>query len=283
MSTQASPLFSVIVAVYNGGATLQRCIDSVAAQNFHDKELIIIDGGSTDDTIDIIRDNEDAIASAVSEPDDGIYHAWNKAVARARGEWLLFLGADDYLWDPHVLSTMACQLVRIPPTVRVVYGRVVYQSIRGESLYTQGEPWIVAKRRFNQLMSLPHQGVFHNASLFREHGTFDQSFRIAGDYEFLLRELKDRDAIFLPIEIAAMGQGGLSSDRTHSMTILRELRRAQRSHGLGWPGPYWVMALLRVQLRRLLWSFVGERHARRMLDYGRAIMGQRAHWTKNAR
>jgi glycosyltransferase involved in cell wall biosynthesis len=82
----SKPLISVIVAVYNGAKTLQRCIDSVSDQTYPNKELIIIDGGSTDGTIEIIRSNQDQITYWQSEPDNGIYHAWNKALDHASGD-----------------------------------------------------------------------------------------------------------------------------------------------------------------------------------------------------
>jgi glycosyltransferase involved in cell wall biosynthesis len=93
-------MISVIVAVFNGAKTLQQCIDSVAGQTYPHKELIVIDGGSIDGTREILEGDATKLAYWVSEPDRGIYHAWNKALARARGDWICFLGADDYLWSP---------------------------------------------------------------------------------------------------------------------------------------------------------------------------------------
>ena len=96
------PKISIIVAVYNSKKTLQRCIDSVFSQTYPHKELIIIDGGSTDGTVDILRANNDKITYWKSEPDNGIYQAWNKALDHAKSDWICFLGADDYLWKPKV-------------------------------------------------------------------------------------------------------------------------------------------------------------------------------------
>ena len=90
------PLISIIVAVYNGEKTLQRCIDSVFSQTYPHKELIIIDGGSTDGTVDILQTNNDKITYWKSEPDNGIYQAWNKALDHAKSDWICFLGSDDY-------------------------------------------------------------------------------------------------------------------------------------------------------------------------------------------
>ncbi len=93
---------TVIVVVLNGAKTLQRCIDSVADQAYSNKELIIIDGGSVDRTLETIELNAPLIDCWLSEPDRGIYHAMNKGVDRASGEWIIFLGADDFLMTPDV-------------------------------------------------------------------------------------------------------------------------------------------------------------------------------------
>lgn len=88
----SKPVTSVIVAVYNGAKTLQRCIDSVSNQTYPQKELIIIDGGSADGTVDILRVNNDKIAYWKFKPDRGIYHAWNKALDHVQGAWIYFWG-----------------------------------------------------------------------------------------------------------------------------------------------------------------------------------------------
>ena len=190
------PTISVIISVLNGSNTLQRCLDSVVAQTYPHVELIAIDGGSTDSTPEILRRNARELAYWLSEPDRGIYHAWNKGLAHARGEWITFLGADDYLWTSDVLERLSEVLIKAYPPIRVVYGQVVVINRLGEQMLHAGEEWGSVKHRFRQIMSVPHPGLMHHRSLFEEHGTFDESFRIAGDYDLLLRELWDNDARF---------------------------------------------------------------------------------------
>lgn len=276
-----SPLITVIVAVYNHVRTLQQCIDSVAQQTYPNKELIIIDGGSNDGTAEVIKSNNNKIAYWISEPDHGIYNAWNKGLAQAHGEWICFLGADDYFWDALVLERMAAQLVMVPPGIRVAYGRIMLLNNKGENLYPIGGPWKKVKERFKQIMCVPHPALMHRRSLFEQHGNFDESFSIAGDYELLLRELKTADAFFIPdIILAAMRQGGVSSDPANSLVGIRELRAAQRKNGQRWPGRIWLTAMANAYIRLLLWNLLGEHAARKMLDLGRRIMGLPAFWTK---
>jgi glycosyltransferase involved in cell wall biosynthesis len=281
VNQKSAPLISIIVAVFNGNTTLQQCIDSVAQQTYPNKELIIIDGGSKDGTVDVLRANKKWITYWISEPDRGIYNAWNKGLDQATGEWICFLGADDFFWNSQVLQQMAEHLTKLPPSIRVAYGQIMLINVDGESLYPVGESWGKIKRSFRQIMCIPHQGVMHRRSLFKLHGKFDETFQIAGDYELLLRELKAADASFMPnIVITAMRQGGVSSSPQNSLALFREVRRAQRMHGLWLPSRIWLVVVARTYLRLLMWKFFGERLARKLLDIGRRIMGLPPFWTK---
>jgi glycosyltransferase involved in cell wall biosynthesis len=275
------PFISVIVSVLNGRATLQRCLDSVAGQSYASRELIVIDGASTDGSVEMIQRNAAVIAYWESESDRGMYHAFNKALARARGEWIYFLGADDYLWQPDVLERMAPHLERAAPDCRIVYSQAAFVSERGQTLEILGRPWREFRHRFLQGFMLPHQAVFHRRSLFEARGPFDESFKDGGDYEMLLRELKTGDALFVPgILVAGYQFGGGSSTPKNSLKILRIVRKAQRLNGIRFPGLYWYGSAARTLLRVALWKVLGERTAKRVLDWGRALLGKPAFWTR---
>lgn len=281
MSYQDTPLITIIIAVFNGVKTLQQCIDSVAQQTYPNKELIVIDGGSRDGTVDLLKENQEHISYWVSEPDQGIYNAWNKGLVQTNGDWICFVGADDYFWDPLVLEKMARQLALTPPNIRVVYGQVMLLTSDGVSLHSIGEPWGEVMNRFKHMMSIPHQGVMHRSTLFELHGVFNESFRIVGDYELLLRELNANNAVFVSdVIVTGMRQGGISSNPEHSLTVLREMRRAQVMHGRKWPGRVWMLALLRIYIRLLLWKVLGDKLTRKVLDFGRRMMGLPEYWTK---
>lgn len=271
-----------MVATYNGAATLQQCINSIALQTYQHKELIVIDGGSTDGTVELLKTSQQKITYWVSEPDRGIYHAWNKALPRARGEWICFLGADDHFWDEHVLTRMAEELAKLLPEIRVAYGQIMLLNGGGERLYAVGEPWERLRQRFLKSMCIPHPGMMHRRSLFEEHGGFDESFRIAGDYELLLRELKTADAAFIPnLVTVGMRQGkGESSHPAATLRVLQETRRAQRMHGQRLPSRSWFFSVTKAYFRLLLWHVFGEPIARKTLDFGRRLLGQPAYWTR---
>src|SRR5690606_35184894 len=137
--TESKPLLTVIVAVFNGARTLQQCIDSVAQQTYKNKELIIIDGGSQDGTVDVLKKNSEEISYWISEPDRGIYNAWNKGLLQAKADWIFFLGADDYLWDSNVMSRIEDHLRCVETSVRVAYGKVMLLSEDGKIIHAVGE------------------------------------------------------------------------------------------------------------------------------------------------
>ena len=278
---KSSPLITVIVAVFNGAKTLQQCIDSVITQTYPDKELIIIDGASKDGTVGLLEVNQEHINYWISEPDKGIYNAWNKVLSQANGEWICFLGADDFFWNTQVLERVSIQLQMIPPDIRVAYSQIVLLNKDGEALYPIGEPWGKIKDRFKQFMCIPHQGVMHRRSLFGQHGKFDESFRIAGDYELLMRELKTGDAVFIPDLITVgMRQGGISSDPANTLVTMREFRLAQQMHGQRLPSLIWLAAMARVYVRLLLWRILGEGVTRKVFDQYRRMRGLPSYWTK---
>jgi len=268
MYHKSAPLISIIVAVFNGAKTLQQCTDSIVQQTYPNKELIIIDGGSKDGTVDLLKANRKQISYWISESDRGIYNAFNKGLAQAKGEWICFLGADDYFWDSNVLERMSEHLERLPSSIRVAYGQVMIVNPEGEKICLLGEPWEKRGDRFMQIiLFIPHQGVMHRRNLFEQHGQFDESFQITGDNELLLRELKTADAFFIPgIIITAMRQGGISSELASSLLVMRETRYAAKMHSQRLPRWYWLMAMVKAYIKLLLWSMLGKRLVMKLLN-----------------
>ncbi len=249
---------TVIIAVLNAAKTLERCIRSVVDQNFPDKELILIDGGSTDRSVNIIQTWESDIAWWKSEPDNGIYHAWNKALTHATGEWICFLGADDYFWNKHVLTDLYPYLEQAALSgIRVVYGQSARVDRHGNVVKIQGKPWEKIAWIMRHGMTMQHTGLMHHRSLFDQHGLFDSTFRIAGDYEFLLRELKNGQALYVDsIRTVACQVGGAAD----SSNILhhKEVFRARKMNGLSSFSLIWTIVFTRAILRHLYRKFLNK-------------------------
>ncbi|CAN5671976.1 N/A [soil metagenome] len=221
----------MVVAVRDSVQALPRCLDSIIGQNDAEVDLVVIDGASTDGTVELLEARSGEIGSWVSEPDRGVYDAWNKALDHARGDWLCFLGSDDRFAEKDVLARMAPHLAAKP--ARVVYGITQVMDEAGMPKGSMGIPWEEARPALDRRMSLPNPSTFFHRDLFRDHGRFDARFRIAGDYEFLLRELATQAAFFVPdVVVTIMGAGGLSQAPRNRPLSLREGARARRLNGL---------------------------------------------------
>ena len=274
-------LISVIVPVFNAAESLEQCIQSVASQTLADKELIIIDGGSTDGSQKIVASFGKKIAFSVSEPDRGVYDAFNKGIRHSTGDWLFFFGADDFFSDPTALERVAAHLNAVEPQIRIVYGQVGLLGSDDEVLRFLCEPWHSAKKKFTAFMPISHQGVFHRRSLFEELGLFDVSFRLAGDYEFLLREFESHEAKFIPDTIVAMHRSGGLSGRPENETLaMCELRRAQKLRGIGFPRPAWLVRYLAAWVQRGLSAILGPEAGHAATDFLRKLVGKKPHWSK---
>lgn len=239
------PLITIIVAVLNRTATAKQCLESIVAQDYPAKELIVMDGGSTDGTLSVLEKYRARMAYFESAPDRGIYHAWNKALGHACGEWVCFLGADDFFWSAHALTELEPFLLDAAGRgIRVVYGQVVKVDKEGSILRVEGKPWEKIKWLMPHGMPLPHPGLMHHRSLFQIHGVFDDSFRIAGDYDLLLRELRKGEALHVP-EVRVVGSevGGIAD----SLKLLshKEVSKARQKNGL----PSWTWISLAVYAR----------------------------------
>ena len=281
IESESQTSFTVIIAVYNNVESLERCIKSFVDQDYAKKELIIIDGKSTDGTVDIIRNNHDNIAYWESEPDSGIYHAFNKGVSHATGEWIIFLGSDDYFCNSDVLSNVAEKLALNSNSVRLVYGRVAMVSAKGEVLQIMNKSWEKSKYNFLQFCNINHQGVFHHYSLFKEKGLFDESFRYAGDYELLLRELKDNDAYFLADNIIAYMQiEGVSSSPENYLKVYKEFYTARSKNAV--KGIPWLLVFLflTAYIRLTIIKIVGNQITNKITDLYRKLAGRPPLWTK---
>jgi len=139
----ARPEISVVIGVKNGAATLRHCLDSIAVQDVAERETIVIDSASTDGTRELLEANVRAgkVSEFVSEPDRGLYEAWNKGVRRSRGEWVCFLGCDDAFHDPSALRHLLAAARLACAGAPIVYGLVNRVTANGVLAETWGGPW----------------------------------------------------------------------------------------------------------------------------------------------
>lgn len=206
-TNQDRPMISIVLGVLNGGSMLEHLIDSFCGQTLERKELVVMDGGSTDDTVSILQRRAADIASWASEPDRGLYDAWNKALARCRGEYIGFVGCDDQFADPGVLERLAnhASSAGRPELVCSLNALVDPQ---GKFLRTIGAPWNWAGMK--RSMNLAHSCLLHRADLFEKHGRFTTEYKIGADYDFLLRLGPNTRASFVEQITVRVGADGMS-------------------------------------------------------------------------
>lgn len=229
------PKVSVVTVVRNAATTLQEAIDSVLGQDYPHLEHIVIDGGSTDGTLDILRRNAARLASWTSEPDGGIYEAMNKGAARATGDWVVFLNADDAFYDPRAVRAVFTAAASELEGKLVVYGDSMLRFEHGPARLRRSKPL----RGLRCKMPFSHQGAFVRTELLGRR-PFDTHFRLAGDYDFF-RDVYARygEGAFLsrPVCVSYFRVGGATYrdvDARHR-EVLEIIRRYER----GLARSYW--------------------------------------------
>jgi len=215
------PLISVLTVVFNNVKTIEDTIKSVMGQTYDNVEYIIIDGGSTDGTIDIIKKYEGKIDYWVSEPDHGLYDAMNKGIAGSKGEWIHILNSDDYYINDSVLQNVV-------PYLQEPGKQFYYFAMNLENKGTV----TVQKYPFNVLnylklfysAYLPHPTMFIAREQYHTAGVFDIKFKIAADHDLILRLCRCYKPIYVDIPIVLMRGGGLSSlDQTKTFRDFRDV------------------------------------------------------------
>lgn len=223
MSKTEAPFFSIITITLNSVKTLNRTIESVNEQSFQDFEYIIVDGSSTDGTLEIIKSHADEITKWISEPDDGISSAFNKGIDLARGEYIIFVNSDDWL-ELNALE-IAYNSLSLNKT-DILYGQLKYWD--GDELINVKSGNHRSLLNGLRGMTIPHPCCFVSRKLFSEIGNFNTSYTYAMDYQFFLRASK-YEASFqkIDIPISNFSSGGMTS--SGRLKGLLEERRAKNS------------------------------------------------------
>jgi glycosyltransferase involved in cell wall biosynthesis len=231
------PLVSILTVVFNSARFFEQTILSILSQDYDNLEFIIIDGGSTDGTLEIIRKYEHAINYWVSEPDSGISDAFNKAVALAAGDYLNFQGASDYLISDSVVSAMMRGVDARHDML--VCGRVARVAETEENQVLRIEPKYYRptfdKRILLLRMPFPHQALFTHKKMFDQYGLFDTDIIFSMDHEHLLRAYRNFPAVTLKdILFSAWREGGAVTGRMPE--ALREQAKMKRRNKVApWP------------------------------------------------
>lgn len=221
------PLISIITICYNASEDVQKTLDNVLEQTYGNIEHIIIDGGSSDGTTEILKKYESQINNSlkrfswISEKDKGISDAFNKGISEVTGDWVIFLNAGDVFHDSNVLKNVSSQLL-LNSDSDIVHGKI--QMVNGsKKLRIHGNA--INKMQLKHHMNLPHQATFHKADFWKKYGNYSLDFKICMDYELILRGLDSIKFHFVDLLIADMDANGVS--QTRIIDLYREHRIAQ--------------------------------------------------------
>ncbi|EPF2606042.1 TPA: glycosyltransferase family 2 protein [Yersinia enterocolitica] len=231
-------LVSIIIATYNVDGCISACLDSVLSQSYENYEIIIVDGMSTDKSLDVIKSYTDSRIRLYSEKDKGIYDAWNKGVNLAKGQWLLFIGADDIFYSKTSLATLVNAVPDNNETLPIIYGKIACEGPSGNITSILGEPWFdVFGFKFNHIycnLPMPIMSAIYSRKFIGEQ-KFDINMKVSADAELLLRCLRLWKGLapkFIDSNepIVIMGYGGVSTNyKTHFITFKESLASRKKN------------------------------------------------------
>lgn len=220
--------FSIITVCKDAQNTIENTIQSVISQSYRDFEYIIVDGVSTDKTLEIVEKYRDSITKCISEPDSGLYDAMNKGINVATGDYLFFLNADDRFLDNNVLEKTFIKAKNIEA-----------ELLYGDQSFVDAQTGSVSTRKHNKLNKIyllkntPCQpATFYRKDVFSKYGNFNTDFKLVSDHEWFLRAFLQKDcdekpvsSCYLDFAITAFSAGGLSTSDMHKQKLDEERNR----------------------------------------------------------
>lgn len=225
---------SIITVSFNSAKTIADTIDSVLSQDFPEIEYIIVDGCSTDGTVDIIRQNENRISQWISEKDQGMYDAMNKGIAMATGDVIGILNSDDVYMNTHVISDLM-RLMQSQNTQVVFADLILVDSSNQNKVLRYYDSGRFHPNKFKFGWMPAHPTVFVKRELYQRVGKFSTTYQIAADYEMLIRMLAIEKAsyAYYPKPVVRMRSGGASTSGISRNWILnQEIIRACKENGI---------------------------------------------------
>jgi glycosyltransferase involved in cell wall biosynthesis len=225
----AQPFLSIIIPVFNAKEKLPVAIGSIVSQTYTDYEIVIIDGSSTDGSVDLIKSYSSANSNIrfISETDKGIYDAMNKGIELSIGKWLFFLGADDTFYEESTLSTIAGYLESTDS--KITYGNV---EIVGDTSWAKNKEIYDGPFTFEKLLNknICHQSIFYKSDFIKnEIGKYNINYNLCADWDFNLRCYSKASFLYVDQIVARFYGGGVSTisnqDKEFSRDFLRNVMR----------------------------------------------------------
>lgn len=226
---------SIITVCFNSDTTIRDTIESVLSQDYPNIEYVVVDGQSTDSTIDIVNEYKGEISKVISEPDRGIYDAMNKGIKYSTGDVVGILNSDDFFENAHVISDVV-ETFRSNPRAGLVIGDVLYvdpSDIYKVTRFYSSSKFKPFKLRFGWMP--PHAATFIKTEVYRKFGTYSTDYKISADYELFVRLLLLHNLFYARLDkvLVRMRTGGISSSGVKSNIMLNiEIVKACRENGI---------------------------------------------------
>jgi glycosyltransferase len=211
---------SIITAVLNNRKTIEECMQSIINQTYQHRECIVIDGGSTDGTMDLLKKYENRMTKIVSERDNGIYDAMNKGIKLATGDVIGILNSDDIYNDATVIESVANAIME--NSVDSCYADLVYiDKNNPDKVIRYWKSCIYKNGLFRSGWMPPHPTFFVKREVYEKYGCFNTDFKIAADYELMLRFLERHkiSTYYIPEVLIKMRMGGMSNRSLKNLFI----------------------------------------------------------------
>ena len=226
-----NPKFSIITVTYNAASVIEPTLQSIAAQSYRNIEFLLIDGGSSDNTVEVVKNSGVEIAVLVSERDKGLYDAMNKGIARATGDYLCFLNAGDSFHAPDVLEKMVASIANRPTLPDILYGETaeVDEERRFVRMRRLQAPEKLDWRSFRHGMLVCHQAFFARRD---KAPMYDLAYRLSADVDWCIRVMKvSKDIVNTHIVIVDYLQNGLSLQH-HRASLIERFNIMAKHYGL---------------------------------------------------
>jgi len=227
MKHEKKPLLSIITVCYNEEKTIKKTCDSVCNQIFRDFEWIVVDGKSTDKTVEIIDRYKTDIL--ISEDNDGVYDAMNKGIKKSRGKYLLFLNGGDYLMNKNVLQEVSILIKQDNKSNDIYYGDLEYGN--GDIVTFVKS---ILDKKFFITKTISHQATFIKKRLFEEYGRYDEKYKISADFDFWIKTIivGNVKTKYLPVIVSVFDLKGISTNSKLAKKQINERNSILLSYNL---------------------------------------------------
>lgn len=218
--------FSIITVSYNSESTIRDTLESVLQQTYDNFEYIIVDGNSTDKTLDIVKEYQEKFngkLTYISEPDNGIYDAMNKGIRMATGDIIGIINSDDW-YEKNALQSVAEHCIDAPCAIYYGAMRIIDESNGKEIRCTLNHPEYIREAMIN------HPATFVSRQVYEKYGTFDCQYKMSADYDFIIRMTQLEDVKFVPVYdiLACFRMGGISG----TVNALLETMKIKKKYGM---------------------------------------------------